>query len=152
VSVLTTACKARIAVLPVEMGLPLRAATYMIRCALIQCLHALPAWQTYSLSIDTWVTLRQLQYAALCCCLSCVIVCVSQRVPASTCPCLSQHRPPVLGLKAAPSSSLLGASGFYTFWQDPNALAVGTTRVKPANADTFTSLQDCMSACDDEAM
>lgn len=42
------------------------------------------------------------------------------------------------------------ASGLYMFYQDPNGLMVGTTRRAPAGAASFSKMQDCMSACDDD--
>lgn len=39
------------------------------------------------------------------------------------------------------------ASGLYTFWQDPNALAIGQQSV-PSGAASFGTVQDCLTACD----
>lgn len=38
-------------------------------------------------------------------------------------------------------------TGQYTFWQEPNALAVGVQEPFAA-AGSFNSLQDCLDACD----
>lgn len=73
-------------------------------------------------------------------------------------------REPLIGFKAIPSGDIgVNAasvrngktrangvsSGQYTFYQDPNALDVGY-QTAPANAMSFTQLQDCMSACDND--
>lgn len=42
------------------------------------------------------------------------------------------------------------ASGLYVFYQDPNGLLIGTTRRTPSGAASFTRMQDCMTACDDD--
>jgi hypothetical protein len=56
-----------------------------------------------------------------------------------------QQQQPGDGLSASSQ-----ASGLYVFYEDPNGLMVGTTRRAPAGAASFTKMQDCMSACDDD--
>lgn len=90
-------------------------------------------------------------------------------------------RPPVLALKAVPSGdlgtnawSVTGqsaptsrgeqqqeqsdkvrakaiASGLYTYYEDPSGLNIGNVRQAAPGASSFTSLQDCANACDDDS-
>lgn len=45
------------------------------------------------------------------------------------------------------TSAKAAGSGLYTFWQDPNALEIGT-QTAPTNAASMESVQDCVTACD----
>lgn len=87
--------------------------------------------------------------------------------------------PPVLALKAVPSKDLgtdvwsptdsltsqvvadqqaqpesatprTTVSGHYSYYDDPYGLDVGTSFRTPEGAAAFSSLQDCIDACDDE--
>lgn len=68
---------------------------------------------------------------------------------------------PFVGFKALPAgytatSSLSTntnakavASGLYTWWEDTNAIVVGE-QITPEGAQTFTSVEDCTKACDQD--
>jgi hypothetical protein len=66
-----------------------------------------------------------------------------------------------VGFKAVPSSDVehswslsnrtsikTASSGQYTWWLDSNFDSIGT-QTAPANVNSFTTLQDCLDACDD---
>lgn len=69
-----------------------------------------------------------------------------------------------VGFKTVPSSdvgrtwsvgyngtSAKSSSGQYSWYQDPNAASIGV-QSQPSNVATFTRVQDCLDACDDDAL
>lgn len=73
---------------------------------------------------------------------------------------------PWVGFKAVPSGDVGSAwsiphlastgakaatSGMYSWYQDPNAASIGIQRTA-TNASSFTVIQDCLDACDDDSL
>lgn len=71
-----------------------------------------------------------------------------------------------MGFKAVPSGDVGSAwsiphlastgakaatSGMYSWYQDPNAASIGIQRTA-TNASSFTVIQDCLDACDDDSL
>lgn len=49
------------------------------------------------------------------------------------------------------NSSAKSSSGQYSWYQDPNLDSIGVQSA-PANVNSFTNIQDCLDACDDDAL
>lgn len=149
-------------------------------CAASACRDRLRAVRAGAAPSSTTIGLRRHTVHVIVLLTVVIHVTEDSKVTLSLC-CSLYGRPPLVALKAVPSGDLgtnawsvrgqsastsqreqqqeqsgkvrakAIASGLYTYYEDPSGLNIGNVRQAAPGASSFTSLQDCANACDDDS-